>query len=316
MSKLIVSALQSLRYSLALLALVSAVPEVVAQQTVTKAKPSASQPPASVLARSSALGAAVSTLDLLSEMQRAPTAARESFIANPAAVETHVNNLLVRRSLAKEAERDGLDKDVLMVAALQIARDKVLSDARLAKLDVQNEPAPAAVEAQARVIYQANIGKFEQPEQTRARHILLANNGPESLPKAKALLAQIRAGGSFEELAKTQSTDPGSAVRGGDLGYFGPGKMVRPFEEALNALKNPGDISEPVESQFGYHIIKLEERRPKGSKPFDEVKTPLMAEARTALLNEARVQKAESLNKDFVFDTAAFEAFLKTVSTK
>jgi peptidyl-prolyl cis-trans isomerase C len=144
----------------------------------------------------------------------------------------------------------------------------------------------------------------------------LANNGPESLAKAKALLAQIRAGASFEELAKTQSTDPGSAVRGGDLGYFGPGKMVRPFEEALSALKNPGDISEPVESQFGYHIIKLEERRPKGSKPFDDVKSQLMAEARTALLNEARVQKAESLNKDFVFDTAAFEAFLKAASTK
>jgi peptidyl-prolyl cis-trans isomerase C len=314
MSKFIVFASQSLRYSLALLALVGAVPEVLAQQTVTKQN--ASQPPVSVLARSSTLGAAVSTVDLFSELQRAPATARESFIANPAAVEQHVNNLLIRRALAKEAERDGLDKDTLMVAALQIARDKVLSEARLAKLDIQNEPASAAVETQARAIYQANLSKFEQPEQTRARHILLANNGSESLARAKALLVQLRAGASFEELAKTHSTDPGSAVRGGDLGYFGPGKMVRPFEEALNALKNPGDISELVESQFGYHIIKLEERRPKGSKPFEEVKGQLVAEARTALLNEARVQKAESLNKDFVFETAAFEAFLKAAATK
>jgi peptidyl-prolyl cis-trans isomerase C len=312
MSKTIPSVFNAIRHHLAVLALLGAFPAVIAQTVVTS-KTEVAAP--SVLVRSPG-GVEVTTTDILAEMQRGTAASRQAFLTNPGNVEQLVNNLIIRRALAKEAERDGLDKDALMVAALQIARDRVLSDARLAKLDVQNEPGFAAMEAQARMIYQSNLVKFEQPEQTRARHILLANNGVDSLVKAKALLAQLRSGASFEELAKTQSIDPGSAVRGGDLGFFGPGKMVRPFEEAVNALKNPGDLSEPVESQFGYHIIRLEERRPKGSKAFEDVKSQLMAEARTALLNEARVQKAESLNKAFVYDTAAFEAFLKSADPK
>lgn len=268
-----------------------------------------------VLARSSN-GIVVTSADIFAELQRAPVASRPALFAKPEAVEQFISNLLMRRVLAHEAERDGLSKDPLTIVSLQIARDRVLSDARLAKLDSQNEPSIAALESQAHRLYQANLGKLEQPAQTRARHILIANTGPESLQKAKQLLTQLRGGASFEEAAKLHSTDSGSAVRGGDLGYFGAGQMVRPFEEAVNALKAPGDLSEPVETQFGYHIIKLEERKPKGVKPFDDVKTQLMAEARTVLLNEARIQKAESISKNFAFDTAAFDAFVKAQTAK
>ena len=293
-------------------ALIGLVSGVSAQSQDTS--PNNTKKPA-VLARSPT-GAAVTTDDILAEMQRGTVESRQVFLAKPSNVEQLVNNLLIRRSLAKEAERDGLANDPVMVATLQIARDRVLSDARLARLDVQNEPSSTAVEAQARKIFDANPMKFEQPAQTRARHILVANTGAESLVKAKALLAQLRSGTSFEELAKANSTDTGSAARGGDLGFFGAGQMVRPFEEAVNALKNPGDLSEPVETQFGYHIIKLEERRAPATKPFDEVKAQLVAEARTSLLNQARVQKATNLNQDFTFDTPAFEAFLTSVGAR
>ena len=259
-------------------------------------------------------GVQVSAADVLSELRRAPLADRQTILSKPEMVRQIVSNLLVRRVLAAEAERDGLGADPVVVASLAIARDHVLSDERLARLDAQNTPSEAALDAYAHNIYQANAAKFERPAQTRARHILLANNGPESLQKAKDLLTQLRAGASFEELAKANSIDPGSAAHGGDLGFFGPGKMVQPFEDALNKLSKPGDLSEPVESQFGYHIIRLEERREKGLQSYDEVREKLLAEARAAILNQSRVQKVDALNTDFVFENDALEALAKSAT--
>lgn len=273
-------------------------------------------PPAvtsAILARGPA-GQVINADDVLSELQRAPDAERKTVLAKPGVVLQIASNLLVRRSLAAEAERDGLAQDPIVAATMRVARDHILSDARLARLDAQNAPSDAALDAYARNVYQASGARFEKPGQTRARHILLPNTGPESLKKAQALLAQLRAGASFEDLAKANSTDPSSAARGGDLGFFGAGQMVRPFEDAVNALTKPGDLSEPVESQFGYHIIRLEERREKGPQPYADVRGQLLAEARTALLTESRVQKAMSLNKDFTFDTAAIEALAKSAA--
>lgn len=101
-------------------------------------------------------------------------------------------------------------------------------------------------------------------EQTRARHILIIPNEVISNKQAENKLAQIRqrilAGDDFATLAKATSEDPGSASQGGDLGWFGPGKMVNEFEEVLKTLK-PGDISQPFRSRFGWHIIQVLSRR-------------------------------------------------------
>lgn len=266
-----------------------------------------------VLARGPA-ALSVNLNEVLSELQRAPEAERRSILAQPETVQQIANNLMVRRVLASEAERDGLNSDPLVLAALTIARDRVMSDARLAKLDAQNAPSEAALDAYARNLYKASGSRFEKPASTRARHILLVNNGPESLQKAKDLLAQLRGGASFEELAKENSTDGGSAARGGDLGFFAAGKMVRPFDDAVNALAKPGDLSEPVESQFGYHIIRLEERREKGPQPFEEVRNQLLNEARGAIMNESRITKVQSLNQTIVYDQEAIEALAKSAS--
>lgn len=265
---------------------------------------------AEILARGPG-GTQVSVADVLSELRRVPPSDRQVILSKPETVQQIVSNLLVRRVLAAEAVRDGLDTDPVAVASMAIARDRILSDANLARFDAKNTPNEAVLDAYARNIYKANTAKFEKPEQTRARHILLAKSGPESLQKAKDLVAQLRAGASFEELAKANSTDPGSAARGGDLGFFGAGKMVEPFEEALSKLSKPGDLSEPVESQFGYHIIRLEERQEKSLKPYAEVREQLLAEAGSAILNESRVQKVLDLNKDFVFELGVIEALTK-----
>lgn len=297
----------------------SAIAQTTSQTPAVKSAPgaakSASATPAEsvVLARGPA-GALISSDDIRAELRRAPAAERQSVLTKPDVVQQLASNLLTRRVLSAEAERNGLGRDPIIAAAMALARDRILSDALLARIDAKNTPSDATLDAYARNVYQTNITKFERPAQTRARHILLANNGSESLQKAKGLVAQLRTGASFEELAKANSTDPVSAERGGDIGFFGAGQMVKPFEDAVNALTKPGDLSEPVESEFGYHIIRLEERREKGLQSYSEVREPLLAEARAAILGEFRKQKVQTLSKDFVIEISAIEALAKSAT--
>lgn len=111
--------------------------------------------------------------------------------------------------------------------------------------------------------FDANIDTFGTPEQIRARHILV-----ETQEEADEIYEELMNGGDFEELAKEHSTD-GSAEDGGDLGLFGRGKMVKEFEEAAFAL-DIDEISEPVESEFGFHIIKLEEKNAEIKAEFED----------------------------------------------
>jgi len=123
--------------------------------------------------------------------------------------------------------------------------------------------------------YQANVDQMKRPLAVRARHILIkpGSAGAEAQQAAKAeadrILAEILAGEDFVQLATDRSQAP-SAPRGGDLGYFGPGQMVEPFEKAVFALQR-GEISEVVQTQFGYHIIRLEDRRGGDTAPVGEV---------------------------------------------
>lgn len=282
------------------------------QSEATSAQPSAGSG-AAVLAREPG-GSAISVADVLADLRRAQPEDRQGFLSKPDMLQRIASNLLVRRVLAVEGARDGLDSDPVVAAMLAIARDRILSDVRLARFDAQNTPGESALDAYAHNLYQVNQARFEKPAQTRARHILLGNKNPESLQKAKELLAQLRAGASFEELAKINSSDPGSAARGGDLGFFESGKMVPAFEEALNKLSKPGDLSEPVESQFGYHIIRLEERQEKAVKPYSEVRGQLLDESRKAMLSESRVQLVRSLSQGFVFENDAIEALAKSAA--
>jgi peptidyl-prolyl cis-trans isomerase C len=132
-------------------------------------------------------------------------------------------------------------------------------------------------EQDAREFYDKNPETFTMPEQVRASHILItldpkAAEAEKKRARAKAddLLKQIKAGADFAKLAKESSGCP-SSQQGGDLGFFGKGQMVKPFEDAAWALK-PGEISGVVETQFGYHIIKLTEKRAKDKMPFDALK--------------------------------------------
>jgi len=148
-----------------------------------------------------------------------------------------------------------------------------------------------------RKYYDEHQGDFGTPEERRAAHILISVNAAASQAeqdtakaKAEQLLLQARQDpAKFSELAKKNSQDPGSAANGGDLGFFGHGMMVKPFEDATFALK-AGEISGLVKSDFGYHIIKLIAVKPSRVLPFDE--------AREGIVNKLRQQKAAEMFAD------------------
>ena len=126
-------------------------------------------------------------------------------------------------------------------------------------------------EADARKLYDAQIAAAKPQEEVRARHILV-----ETEAKAKEIFEKIVHGEDFVRMAKEHSKDPGSKEDGGDLGYFARGQMVPVFEDTAFKLKK-GDLSQPVQSQFGWHIIKLEDRRQRGAPPFETIKERIIA---------------------------------------
>ena len=160
---------------------------------------------------------------------------------------------------------------------LQRLKDDTRVDTVIGKMiDAEVASLPAATDAAVREFYDKNQDKFQQDETVRASHILI--KVPETADeavrqKARAqiddVLKQAKGGADFGKLAQQHSAD-GSAAQGGDLGFFGRGQMVPPFEQAAFALQ-PGQISDVVTTQFGYHIIKLTEKKPSSVVPFEQV---------------------------------------------
>jgi len=192
-----------------------------------------------------------------------------------------VDNYILNDLLGEEGRSKGYDRDPEITRQVEELQRRLVVQ-RLMK-DFQ-EP-PDLTDEQVRAYYDQNRRLFSGA-QVRVSHILVKD---EAL--AKSLREQLRTDPSkFEELAKANSTDTATAARGGDLGFFGQGRMVAEFERAAFALENPGDISEIVKSPFGFHIIKLAERKDGPDKPFDEVKDRI----RVTLANQKRQEETQA----------------------
>lgn len=252
----------------------------------------------------------ISTTDVQVDMQRMPAAVRERVLADPALLRQLIDNLYLRRAFAQEAERHGLTKNPQVQHKLKVAREVVLAEAQVERIAATATPDSAATDKLTQTIYKAEPGRFVVPAQTRARHILIKGTELSSRTQAEKLLAELKAGANFEALATAHSADPGSAAKGGDLGFFPQGRMVKPFEEALETLHKPGDLSGVVQSDFGYHIIRLEERKPASTKPFEEVREQLRAEVTGKAQQDARLKEVERLRAQAKGDETAFEAFV------
>ncbi len=177
-----------------------------------------------------------------------------------------LNQLVDQRLVALAAREAKIDEDPVVREQLRVLEDQVLQQGYLRR---QIEPELTAEKLQAR--YDARYAAQTGPDEVRARHILL-----ETEEKARQVLADIRGGADFAEAAKAHSTGP-SGPRGGDLGFFQAGQMVPEFSEAAFALQ-PGEVSDPVQTQFGWHLIKVEERRVAQAPAFEEVADELRNE--------------------------------------
>ena len=170
--------------------------------------------------------------------------------------------------------------------------------------------------------YEQNKGRYGVEEQRRASHILIAAEGgdkAEARKKAEGVLAALKANpNDFAKIAKEQSKDPGSAAQGGDLGFFGKGMMVKPFEDAAFKLK-VGETSDIVETDFGFHIIRLTEVKPAQARPLAEVRGEIEKDLRTQQAQKRYAEAAEQFT-NLVYEqsdslqTAADKLGLKVIT--
>jgi peptidyl-prolyl cis-trans isomerase C len=176
-----------------------------------------------------------------------------------------VTEELVRREvLAQEARKKGLDKQPTTAAQMDLARQAVLIRASLQDYVKTNPVTDAEIKAEYDKI-KGNLGEKEY----KVRHILV-----EKEDDAKSIIGKLQNGGKFDDLAK-DSKDPGSKDKGGDLGWANPGMFVKPFSESMVKLEKGKFTPQPVKSDFGYHVILLEDVRPLKAPGFDEVKPQL-----------------------------------------
>jgi peptidyl-prolyl cis-trans isomerase C len=193
-----------------------------------------------------------------------------------------VEFLIENQLFADAAESQKLGSGASHDQRTQYARRNALRD-----LYFDKNVRAAVNERDARKFYETELGAAKPEEEVRARHILV-----ESREKARDLFEKIAHGSDFAALARQYSMDPGSKDQGGELGFFGRGQMVPQFEEAAFKLKR-GEVGEPFQTQFGWHLVRVDERRRRPAPAFESVKDRVLA----AMIHQKAQQIAADLRR-------------------
>jgi peptidyl-prolyl cis-trans isomerase C len=211
-------------------------------------------------------------------------------------------------ALAQQARDRKLDQKPAVQAIVALQTDQALAGQLVQDLTANIKPDDAAIKA----YYEAHKAEYAAPE-VKARHILIRFKGSavplragekelteeEALARAKELREKIVKGADFGALAKAESDDTGSGANGGDLGSFGHGRMVKEFDEVAFSLP-VGEISQPVKSQFGYHIIQVESRGPKSFEDLKpQIEPKLKAEMSKKAIDDAKKQTPVVINDEY-----------------
>jgi peptidyl-prolyl cis-trans isomerase C len=215
-----------------------------------------------------------------------PLAIKDKLRNDEVAIAKFVDAIRNELLFEKEAEKSKLRDDPLVVSKIDIAVRKILIEQLIQnkKKSIKIPDMTSLVKAE----YDAHPESYLTNESIHARHILVKfddKNKAEKLTFIESLKKRIEKGEDFVGLAKQFSEDKGSADKGGDLGVFGRGQMVKPFEEAVFALKQPKQLSSVVETQFGLHLIQLVERQSAKRKSFKEIKAELIAAKEQEYMN-------------------------------
>ncbi len=228
--------------------------------------------------------------------------------------EAFIKDLVTIMVVSNVAKKKGYEKNRAIRKQAQIMKDQLLAHAYLSKEIIEKV---TVSDKEAEDYYGKNKKVFEKPERVRARHILIlvkqgAGDDEKKAAKKKAegLLDRVRKGEDFAKLAGEFSDDPGSKQKGGDLGFFQRNSMIPEFDKAAFALE-PGGISGIVETSFGYHIIKVEEKKKAEIPPYETIKE----EVRTLALQAAK-QERVSRFIDKSFKDAGVKFYLKPAEKK
>jgi peptidyl-prolyl cis-trans isomerase C len=201
---------------------------------------------------------------------------------NPQAKPTILWQTVQGYVIAGLAREKGFDKRPEIKGQLEMITNNFLAYQYLQKEVISKIK---VTEKEAKAYYDKNPDLFKSPEQVKARHILIqvpkeASDEEKKKLKEKAdeVLKKVKAGEDFTKLAAEYSDDPGTKSKGGDLGFFSKGSMVPAFEQAAFSLK-PGEVSELVETEFGFHVIKIDEKKEAVSEPFETIKEKVTKQA-------------------------------------
>lgn len=195
-----------------------------------------------------------------------------------------VNKLISSELVIQEARKQGLDKQPDYIAKEELLRRELLVNTYIENFLKKNTVSEADIKAEYEK-FKAQVGDKE----FSARHILVSTEA-----EAKDVIAQLGKGGDFAKLAKEKSRDPGSKDKGGDLGWFPPAAMVKPFSDAVGTLKKGQVTQTPVQTQFGWHVIKLEDTRTAQPPAYDKVQDNLKKQVQQRnlekMLNDLRTK--------------------------
>ncbi len=224
-------------------------------------------------------------------------AAKEGIKASPAEVDTQMAN--IEKSASPERFKASLKQMNMSEATF---KDYLATELTIRKLIDHDLAAKVAVTPQEeKAFYDSNPKLFNQPEMVRASHILIKvakNASPKekaaALAKIKAIRKRIVNGADFATVAKQVSQDPGTKDKGGDLNFFAKGQMVPEFDKVAFSLQ-PGQLSNIVKTQFGYHLIKVTAKKPAGIIPFDKIKDRIAQHLKTDKLKKEVPQYIEAL---------------------
>jgi len=244
-------------------------------------------------------GKTLTTADAQEAMKRLPSPSRV-YLSSLDRKQQFIDNLIMNDLMFEEGRRQGLANDPDITRQVDDFRERLVVQ-RLMR-DLRKRPEVSDEDAKQK--YDVNPNLYSTT-QIRASHVLLKDEAT-----AKEVRAQLVANpDSFAEVAKEKSTDQGSGRRGGELGLFGPGRMVPEFESAAFALK-PGEISEVVKTQYGWHVIKVTERKEGTVRPFEQVKAQIKSQLANQRLQEQldRYMSELRAKADVQVDQKALEA--------
>lgn len=214
--------------------------------------------------------------DLDMQIQGMPPQLQMALARNPALKERLLERWVQMTLMSLEAEKEGLDKKTDVQKRIKDMKNALLAQEYM-NIHVKNNT--EVTDEDLKKYYNENKDKFKNPESVKARHILVkvaagADDAAwkAALKKINDVKKKLKKGEDFAKLAKEYSDDPGSKQKGGDLGYFTKGRMVPEFEKAAFSMKK-GEISDPVKTNFGYHLIEVTDKKAASQKPFEEAKS-------------------------------------------